>query len=93
MMTNAELLIELESRLKDGDLNAEDVEKLLGRGTNAVNEAALAASTSTTTSNPFGPFSVTKLLYVIGGVFITLGVLYLVSQLWVLLNSYYNLLL
>ncbi|NKB32381.1 MAG: hypothetical protein GKR91_04715 [Pseudomonadales bacterium] len=89
-MTNDELLAELDKRLRSGELSAAEIELLLSTDSP---DAVVADSAPTASPYSMGAFSITKLLYVVGGIFITLGVLYLVSQLWSDLNSFNRILI
>lgn len=82
-MTNEELLAELNKRLREGELSAAEIQLLL----DGSDFETTAKPTPAPTAPGFDPFSITKLLYIIGGIFITLGILYLVSQLWPDLSS------
>lgn len=72
------LLDELASRIESGAISEAEVRTLLEQST----------GTASTAPSPTGPIarlpslSIMRLLYVIGAIFITLGVLYLVSQIW-----------
>lgn len=77
-MTNDELLAEVRSRLDRGELDAEQLLALLtAENASAAKPAKILQQAQTSSS-----FPVTRLLYIVGGIFITLGVLYLISQIW-----------
>jgi hypothetical protein len=80
-MNNQELLAELQDKLERGELHPDSVRKLLPKDLELVpleESGAKAAGEEQATSY----FTTTRLLYIVGGIFIVLGVLYLVSQLW-----------
>jgi hypothetical protein len=86
MMTNEELLAELRSRLDSGELSAAAVQALMPEDVDTEFDLADGGLPYQRIFSP--SFSVTRLLYIVGGIFITLGVLYLVSQLWNDLSSF-----
>jgi hypothetical protein len=77
-ISKQDLLDELASRLESGVISDAEVSALLQQ----------SADTTDSMPTPAGPIarlpslSIMRLLYVIGAIFITLGVLYLVSQIW-----------
>ena len=86
-LSNDQLLNELKRRLQDGELEASHVQALLDsipidgaepvssqHPSNTARDSVLPAG--------FPEFSVTRLLYVIGGLLIVLGIIYFMSQLW-----------
>ncbi len=84
-MTNEELLAELKEKLETGDLHPDSLRALLPKDLELIpKEEGIEGSGSTQSGEdqPAPIFSLTRLLYVVGGIFITLGILYLVSQLW-----------
>ncbi|MFM1896329.1 MAG: hypothetical protein RLZZ385_1403 [Pseudomonadota bacterium] len=80
-MTNEELLAILKARLASGELNSAAVLELVGDSTTA------PSGTEPSTPAARSGFSVTRLLYIVGGIFVTLGVLYLAAQIWGDLNT------
>ncbi len=78
-MNNQELLQELANRLRSEDISQAEVRKLLDEPATE----DVAAKPSLIPAN-----LITRLLFVIGAIFITLGVIYLVSQLWDDLNTF-----
>ncbi|MBT8147458.1 MAG: DUF2157 domain-containing protein [Gammaproteobacteria bacterium] len=84
-LTNQQLLDELERRLQDGDLEHGRVQALLDSLANESSEqkvAAGGAERDTALQAAFSEFSLTRLLYVIGGLLVVLGIIYFMSQLW-----------
>jgi len=84
-MTNEELLAELKAKLATGDLHPDSLRALLPKELELAPKEITADPFTfgqTKEDQPASVFSMTRLLYVVGGIFITLGILYLVSQLW-----------
>ena len=80
MMTNEELLKEIENRLDTGELEPVAIRNLLKEEN--VPEAGVHDKNAESTNSPGSSLTITRLLYVVGGIFITLGVLYFISQIW-----------
>ena len=83
-MNNQELLAELSRRLAAGEITEAEISAAL----------ALDSQSEDAVENPAQPSQsvlptsiITRLLFIIGAIFITMGVLYLVAQLWDDLNS------
>jgi len=84
-MTNEKPLAELREKLETGDLHPDSLRALLPRDLELapkedVNETSDSSQAKDGQSSPV--FTLNRLLYVVGSIFITLGILYLVSQLW-----------
>ncbi len=82
-MNKEELLAELSHKLQIGEISEAEVRQLLS------NDRDAEFQQQTTLSESRVPTSlITRLLFVIGAVFISLGVIYLVAQLWDDLNTF-----
>ncbi len=79
-ISNNELLDELASRLASGELSKQEVDRCLQN--TQIDESVPA----TETGSVLPASSIMKLLYIIGAIFISIGVLYFVSQIWDDLN-------
>ena len=77
------LLDELASRLARGEISEAEVQQLLIQSEPSPDIAAQTASPVALLPS----LSIMRLLYVVGAIFITLGVLYLISQIWEDLGS------
>lgn len=78
-MNKQELLAELSRQLKDGAITEADIQEVLA--TDARSEAQPAGN-ALHHSSLLPASIVTRLLFVIGAIFIALGILYLIAQLW-----------
>ena len=89
-LSNAELLDELKRRLRDGELDHDQVRAFLADV--AVGNGGASADSKLSTDSSvqeessgitgFPVFSLTRLLYVVGGLLVVLGIIYFMSQLW-----------
>jgi hypothetical protein len=87
-MNNFDLLAEMKAKLESGELHPESVRRLLPDEPGLVPlEGPGSANTKPDTQSPLSYFTATRLLYIVGGIFVVLGVLYLVSQLWIDLTA------
>ena len=78
-MNKQELLNELARQLATNEISDAEVRQLL----NDFDESA-----SSTKPSLIPATLITRLLFIVGAIFITLGVIYLVSQLWDDLNTF-----
>lgn len=79
-ITNDDLLDELASRLASGEISKQQVDRCM-------QNSQIDDSNSATNSGSVLPASsIMKLLYIVGAIFISIGVLYFVSQIWDDLN-------
>jgi len=84
-LTNDQLLDELNRRVQDGELDRNQVQLLLDSIPGQDRESASVAGSPDQDNGlraAFPEFSLTRLLYVIGGLLVVLGIIYFMSQLW-----------
>jgi len=85
-LSNDQLLDELKRRLQDGELEHGRVQALLDSAPDESDESVSQFRNSAVPASAlragFAEFSLTRLLYVIGGLLVVLGIIYFMSQLW-----------
>lgn len=84
-LSNDQLLDELQRRLEDNELDRSEVQALLDSipGEDIVPVSASgSADRETVSRTAFPEFSLTRLLYIVGGLLVVLGIVYFMSQLW-----------
>ena len=90
-LSNEQLLDEVNRRLQGGELERSELQALLDSiaGGHDESESSLNDPSDRNTSlrAGFPEFSLTRLLYVIGGLLVILGIIYFMSQLWVDMSS------
>ena len=84
-MQNEELLLELSRRIANGTLDRKTVVERFGIKIDTISNAT---APSVLQQKPASRFSLTKMLYILGGAVVVLGIFFLMAQIWEDIGSF-----